>query len=499
MHSRLPLEIPSSTPIPEVLQGYVSVRSQGGKSVLSAGIDELAAGTAPYRASHEDRDTACKTLEKSGFTVLATSGIGIAVSGSPAAFEELTGGKLVAFERLMHAEADRLRYVTHIDVVGKGQPDVRGAAGIKSRKGTELEAVLVERPRMLQGVFPTPIPPLVSRFHLRVPGDVALLLNALTSQRKGFMGEGVKVAMVDSGQATHPFFLAHGYEVKPTITVVPNTSPSRDPVGHGTGESANIFAVAPGAELHAIRAGDDAGRLVGAIAGFLRAKEMAPAILTNSWGGDGPFPPSGPPDPFDIAWAMEILDAVEQDIFVVFSAGNGSFTIEPQVPGVLAAGGTFANAAMELRASNYTSGYLSPWFQDVVVPDVSGLVGMLPRAQYIMLPIPPGCQIDVGQSQPALPHDPEGDGTTAGDGWALFSGTSAAAPQIAGAAAAILGAKPGLKPLQVTQALKATAVDVTLGSNHPRFNVRAQAGLDAATGHGLVDVDAAVAFALANF
>jgi Subtilase family len=93
-------------------------------------------------------------------------------------------------------------------------------------------------------------------------------------------------------------------------------------VGHGTGESANIFAVAPQAELHAIRASNDQGALVGAIAGFLRAKQLQPPILTNSWGGDGPFPPSGPPDSFDIAWSIEISDAIEQGIFVVFSAGN---------------------------------------------------------------------------------------------------------------------------------------------------------------------------------
>lgn len=498
MHVRLPAEFESSSPLPEVLQGYVSVRSQGGKPVLEASLQDISGGTAPYHASITDTDSACKALEESGLTVLAASRIGVAVAGKPSAFEALTGGKLVAFERLMHAEAGRLRYVTHIDVVGPKQPSTRCVGSIKSRGATELEAVVLERPKMLQGIFPAPIPPVVSRFHLRVPDDVALLLNAIPAHRQGQIGADVKVAMVDSGQAVHPFFAAHGYNVKPPISVVPNTSGAKDPVGHGTGESANIFAVAPAAELHAIRASNNAGELVGAIAGFLKAKELRPAILTNSWGGDGPFPPPGPPDQFDIAWAIEIADAVEQGIFVVFSAGNGSFSIEPQVPGVLAAGGVFATADLELRASDYTSGYASPWFQDTVVPTVSGLVGLQPRAKYIMLPIPPGCEIDVDLSQPS-PQDPEGDDTTANDGWALFSGTSAAAPQVAGAAAVILGAKPGLTPTQITQALKAGAVDVTTGFCHPRFNKPAQAGPDLATGHGLVDVAAAVQFALANF
>ena len=90
---------------------------------------------------------------------------------------------------------------------------------------------------------------------------------------------------------------------------------------------------------------------LGAIAGFLTAKAANPRILTNSWGGDGPFPPLGPPDQFDIVWALEIRDAFDQGIFVVFSAGNGQFTIEPQVPGVLAAGKRRASLLRGRRAA----------------------------------------------------------------------------------------------------------------------------------------------------
>src|SRR4029453_11826905 len=100
-------------------------------------------------------------------------------------------------------------------------------------------------------------------------------------------GEGVTVAMVDSGQYAHPFFLAHRYDVRPAVSVVPGASPTRGPGGHGTGESANIFAVAPAATLRPYRASDAQGRLVGAITGFLRAKSDSPKVLTNSWGGDG--------------------------------------------------------------------------------------------------------------------------------------------------------------------------------------------------------------------
>jgi subtilisin family serine protease len=196
--------------------------------------------------------------------------------------------------------------------------------------------------------------------------------------------------------------------------------------------------------------------------------------------------------------ATEIQDAIEQGILVVFSAGNGQFSVEAQVPGVLAAGGVFVDENGQMRASDYASGYKSPWFDQHVVPIVCGLVGMRPRAQYLMLPVPGGSPIDRDESQPAS-TDPTTDGTSPDDGWALFSGTSAAAPQVAGAAAVLLGAKPNLVPVQVVQALTNTAVDVVNGRCHPRFNNPALPGPDLATGAGLLDLGAALEFANLQF
>ena len=495
MTPSLPFDFSSTNQIPSSIQGYISVQGQG--SVFSNSSRELPRSTQDFQADIQTRNTVRSDLEQSGFTILAESPLGFAVEAPPEAYEELSGGKIELRERLLNTEFNQVRYVTHIDIVGEEQPDVLGVAFAKS-KTAQIDGILIQRPRLRLGVFPSPIAPNPSRFHLRVPNDVALGLGALQAHRQGFRGEGVTIAMPDSGQYQHPFFIAHGYTVKPTITVVEGTDPSKDPVGHGTGESANIFSVAPDAVLQAIRASDDEGNLVGAISGFMRAKELNPQIITCSWGGDQLFPPSGPPDEFDQFWALEILNAIEQDIFVVFSAGNGSFTIEPQVPGVLAAGGTYMSQDLSLEASNYTSGYESPWFSNVTVPTVSGLVGNLPRAQYIMLPVQPGCIIDIGSSQPSV-DDPNDDETQSNDGWALFSGTSAAAPQIAGVAALILSAKPGLKPSQITEAIVNTSIDVTNGTNHPRFSLPATVGQDPATGHGLVNASAAVQYAIDNF
>ena len=97
-----------------------------------------------------------------------------------------------------------------------------------------------------------------------------------------------------------------------------------------------------------------------------------------------------------------------------------------------------------------------------------------------MLPIQPGCTIDkeLAQGNPA-------DGTAPDDGWALFSGTSAASPQVAGIVALMLQKHPNLTPAQVKDHLKHSATDVTAGSS--RMGDSAGPGPDAATGAGLVN------------
>ncbi len=485
----MPRVLESANALPEMVIGYVSVRSQGGTSFLDA---EDLSDPEPFYGTEADHAEAAQAIERAGLEVVAESRLGKAVAGPPGAFEELTGGRLIAVERLMHTRVGREEYVTHLDIVGDGQPE---ALGVGTAGPAAVEGVVLERPRPPMAIFPAPIPPSVARFHLRVPDDVATILGAWDAHQRGQRGAGVTVAMVDSGWFRHPFFAAHGYRVQPPVTVIPGTNPAHDPHGHGTGESANVFAIAPEAVLQPVRAADNNGNLVGALAGFVRAKGGAPEVLTNSWGGDYRDPVPAQPDPLDRPLILEIRDAIRQDIVVVFAAGNGQFGVEAQVPGVIAAGGVFASAGLELQASDYSSGYHSQWFGGVDVPTVSGLVGMRPRASYIMMPIPSGCPIDVQRAAAGTgtgAGDPP-DGTSPDDGWALFSGTSAAAPQIAGAAAVLRGVRNNATPGQVAQALANTGIDVRVGRCHPRFNNPATPGRDLATGSGLINVSAAAA------
>ncbi len=72
-------------------------------------------------------------------------------------------------------------------------------------------------------------------------------------------------------------------------------------------------------------------------------------------------------------------------------------------------------------------------------------------------------------------------------------GTSAAAPQVAGVCALMKQVNPGLTPAEARDYLTRTARDVSAGVTHIRMGPeRARAGLDRATGAGLVNAQAAV-------
>jgi subtilisin family serine protease len=497
--------------LPDLIVGYVSVRAaEGAKSVLQA--DSLA-NIGEFDAS--DRiEEAKEAIRGRGFQVLSASAFGLAVVGSSQDWRKLGGtDRLVTFEEELFTRAGRIKSVTHIGFPGAG-----GAVTAKIPTGSKLgklfDAVVIERPRAAQGFFPTPVPPSVDRFHLRVPDDVAMILGADEAHRRGRRGRGVTVAMVDTGFTPHPFFTTRGYRIAPAQTVIPGTDPYHDPHGHGTGEAANVFAVAPDATLLPIRAATDRGDFVGGLAGFMLAKELllreqaevpdderGPlGVISCSWGGDYPYPKvPGLPHPADRMLELEIRGALAKEIVVVFAAGNGTFGMEAQVPGVISAGGVYASSGLELEATPYASGYESTWyFVDdderggrIRVPAVCGLVGKPPRASYLMLPVPTGSRID--QERATAGRDDPPDGTSPFDGWALFSGTSAAAPQVAGAAAVLRGVKGVASPAEIAEVLRKTATDVVVGRCHPRFNHEAARGRDLATGAGLINVGKAVA------
>jgi subtilisin family serine protease len=280
--------------------------------------------------------------------------------------------------------------------------------------------------------------------------------------------------MLDTGFFVHPYFPAHGYRLNPTLA--PDAAPpaTTDAVGHGTGEVANIFACAPDARVWGIKMGANA------VLSFDRAMSLSPQIVSCSWGWDLPGVTTLPAPLVPLR--LRILAAVAAGTTVVFSAGNGHVAFPGMMPEVISVGGVHVDNAGNMRASDYASSFMSLIYPGRRVPDLCGLVGMRPRAAYIMLPIPQGCSIDADLGGTPFPSKDE---TTTSDGWGVFSGTSAAAPQVAGVSALLKQKRPALTPAQVKAILRATATDVTVGTS--AMGESAGPGVDAATGSGLVN------------
>ncbi len=421
---------------------------------------------------------AATALQSLGFTVRHIGTFSISAEGPRKLWEKVFKTKVERQSQPLseaHPDIGTVEYFSHV-------PDT--PFGIPKKLVGLIERAYPQRPPTL---FESPLPPRVSYHHLRVPSDAAMILRSEPVHKEGVTGNGVLVAMADTGFYKHPFYSWHGYNYNATLA--PDAiNLDEDANGHGTAEAANIFANAPDIDFVGVKMGGNP------TLAFKTASDLHPAVMTNSWG----YSIQNPPLPnFLMPLQAAVIEAVTQrGITVCFSAGNGHWGWPGQMPQVISVGGVYALETVsgddfDLQASNYASSFDSNIYPGRHVPDVCGLVGMQPRGIYIMLPVPPQSQIDNGLSGPAFPNKDE---TAANDGWAVISGTSASSPQIAGICALLKEAQPGLSPGLIKSILRASARDVTAGqSNHGQ---PAGPGHDGATGAGLVD--AHVAYQLAR-
>jgi subtilisin family serine protease len=475
---------PQSGPIPDRIFAQASPRSAGGVSLFEAQQQINAATVGNFLSQQEVINAAAARLQNAGFEVLQITPTTINIAGSRQTYEQAFNTTIVAEERMAIKPGAEVTTATFLDSPDTATPGLIATAGTSFED--VLEGVAIEEPRYFMA--PSMFAPLKAYWHLRMPGDVSLGCNADRAHRGGTTGRGIRVAMCDSGWFRHPYFVARGYRAAPVVLGPGAANPLADESGHGTGESANIFAVAPDVELLPVKMS-----FVNSIGAFNAAVALNPDIITCSWGS---HKPNGPLSAADQALAAAIAAAVAAGIVVIFSAGNGHAGFPGQHPDVISAGGVFMDVDESLQASNYSSGFMSNIYPNRRVPDLSGLVGQRPRAMYIMLPLEPGDQIDAGNGGGTHPN---GDETADDDGWAAFSGTSAAAPQLAGAAALVRQACRRLTPAEVRSVLMSSARDVTAGSCNTvpgiHTGINASAGPDAATGNGLVDAHRAVLIA----
>lgn len=299
-------------------------------------------------------------------------------------------------------------------------------------------------------------------------------IGAPAAWSQGIDGTGVTIGVVDTGlDVEHPAIRSHfrGTNTDGTITYDYNwfdpfqhTPQAFDDGDHGThvagtsagGTDGRMIGVAPGAKLIAAKAINKSG--YNTTAATLEALQfmLAPTktdgtapdprrgadVVNNSWGNQ---------DKADDTFIESLNGLKAAGIEVVSAAGNdgpreGTVSPPGSYPGFLSVAATTSSDSVASFSSRGPSRFASP---DEMTPNVSapgaGIVSSVPGGRF--------------QS---------------------MSGTSMAAPHVAGAVALMLNAAPQATHEQIVGALTSTAKDID------------RAGPDNASGFGLIDVVAAI-------
>jgi subtilisin family serine protease len=253
--------------------------------------------------------------------------------------------------------------------------------------------------------------------------DTTAQIGAPQAWSAGDTGQGVDVAVLDTGiDAAHPDF---GGRIAATHSFVPDEDVT-DRNGHGTHVASTIAGtgaasdgkekgVAPGADLHIGKVLSDAGS--GQDSWVLAGMEWAAVdqdadIVSMSLGSSTPSDGTDP-----LSAAVDRLSAETGALFVV-AAGNSGAPDSIGGPGA-------ADAALTVGAVDSSDDVA--WFSSQG-PRV-GDGGLKPEITA------PGVDVLAARSQ----YAPEGEGS-----YQTLSGTSMATPHVAGAAALLAAAHPGL-------------------------------------------------------
>lgn len=295
------------------------------------------------------------------------------------------------------------------------------------------------------------------------------LIHADTLWAMGITGEGVVVANMDSGvDGQHPD-LSGRWRGGANSWYDPNGQHAapHDANGHGTqtmgllvggDQSGTFIGVAPGAQWIAVKIFSDAGQasLSGIHLGFQWLldpdgnpdSDDAPDVVNNSWG----FNETAGQCWAEFATDIEVLKTA--GIAMAFAAGNSgpyeNTSLSPaNNPGAFSVGSVNSGYTLAYTSAGGPNACTGGTYPDVVAP------GEAVKATDLTF------------------------GGVVPNSYAYVSGTSFAAPHVAGAMALLLSANPTLTPEQIEDALRQSALD--LGASGP----------DNDYGHGLIDVAAA--------
>lgn len=296
-------------------------------------------------------------------------------------------------------------------------------------------------------------------------------VRAGTGLKKPYTGAGVNVGVIDTGvDGTHPD-LPYGSKVeqyavagdpfeRQPMTFTP--TPTGDTYGHGTHVSSIVgglgaasagryTGVAPGAHITMFKT--DAGAvlldswILGSMDWILSHPSANIRVESNSWGccAGADY---NPDDPINVA-TKALYDA---GITVVFAAGNdgGPNTLSPYSASPWVIGAAAGTKDMKLASFSSRGRIGGAWDRRAAQRTNSGI--------YRPTITAPGEDIEAAKSSTATivatGVDPENPFYT------TASGTSMATPHVAGTAALMLEARPGLKPQNIIDIIEATATNM---------------------------------------
>ncbi len=315
-------------------------------------------------------------------------------------------------------------------------------------------------------------------------------------------GSGIGVAVVDSGvDGTHPDLADRmGGNVKLVpltgIAIAVSDSDTISAGGHGTHVAGTIagtgaasngiyHGAAPGATLYGV-SGGTAISMHDALAGLEwvldNHDQVSPPIrvVNNSWGSGG--------GAYDASSATSIATRalVDAGIVVVFAAGNdgGDGSVQNTSPTCVdPTPGVICVASYNDQNSGVKNGPMSDFSSRGLAGAVNTYPDIAAPGDSILSP----CRLTLPICL---------TGTNGSNEYATMSGTSMAAPHIAGIAAVVLQANPALTPAQVEDILEDTALPITTGAAYEADPANPSTPTSLDKGHGLVDVFAAVTEAL---
>ncbi len=332
----------------------------------------------------------------------------------------------------------------------------------------QLDEPVTFRPMMVDDDFAID-PPLETAFQPSLPG-----LDKVHAA--GFTGKGVTVAVIDSGIYPHPDLkdrikgwadMTEDKQSGPADTVGHGTNVSGILAGNGSRSGGKLKGVAPDASLVGVRIGTVKEAIAGLQWVIENKDRLGIQVVNMSLGQEARLPVR------QDLWAQVTQKAIDAGLVVVISAGN-----EGPGAGSISSPGTVAEAITVGAYDNHKTA--SP-DDDTVARDSS----RGPTAhEQIAKPdvVAPGVLI-YGPLAPGSRRD-NSENPRIGRDYLALSGTSQAAPQIAGLVACLLEANPALDQPALKTILRRAAVRHVAGGENDQ-------------GAGLVHADQALALARA--